>query len=242
MFVISRYVELVFVFSIVCSVTCISPESTISTNITLGVILGDIGTNMNYVRFIPVIEIAIENIHAEVDAGNLLPMHMTFHLAVTDKDCGGTVMTAPGVASTLYQTYKPDALFGPNCSPEAAPVADLAAYWNIPMLTGSTTAHYLDNKVRYRTFTRLPFKQSTLARFVMQTLKVNDWSAVSVIMEDYIYWTFVANAILHQLYLNDVDVQYVYLSASKSERGVIDELMNRRSKFLPLCLSFQFVI
>ena len=230
MFAVLEFILLLCVLEVAGKPT----EITNVTNITLGLILGDIGAAMHYRIYVPAFEIALENIHADVDAGKLLPVHMSYHLAVTDHDCGRSVMTAPGVAATLYSMYKPDAIFGPNCSPEAAPVADLATYWNIPMLTGSTTAHYLDQKSRYRTFTRLPFKQSTLSNFVVDIFKLYDWTAGAIIVDNsYIYWTFVAPAVTERLRTSDIEVLVIDHSAYPSNKAqhAIEALQNRRGKW-----------
>ena len=220
--------------------TLSSDDETAVTNITLGLILGDVDADMHYRLYVPAFDIALETIHQRVREQKLLPMNITYVLAVTDNDCGQTVMRAPGVASTLYHTYQLDAIFGPNCSPEAAPVADLAAYWNIPMLTGSTTAHYLDQKSRYRTFTRLPFKQSTLSEFVFSIFDLYDWSAGAIIMDtSYIYWSFVTPAIVDRLSSGGIDVLQIGLDVS-DEQGhmqVLESLQNRRSK-LPLVFKY----
>ena len=130
--------------------TISSDEETAVTNITLGLILGDVNADMHYRLYVPAFDIALETIHQRVREQKLLPMNITYVLAVTDNDCGQTVMRAPGVASTLYHTYQLYAIFGPNCSPEAAPVADLAAYWNIPILTGTGPLRgYRSNSLLY---------------------------------------------------------------------------------------------
>ncbi len=220
--------------------TVTSTDVNATTNITIGLILGDTNHDMHYRIYVPAVDIALENIHADVAAGKLLPVRMKYHLAVTDNDCGRTHMVAPGVASILYNQYKPDVLFGPNCSPEAGPVADLAAYWNIPMLTGATTAHFLDNKVRYRTFTRLPFKQSTFSEFVLTLFKRFDWTAGAIIINSvHIYWTFVAPALIDRLRLNGIEIIVIELSSYKTNRAknAIDALQNRRSKYFPFTIS-----
>ena len=204
------------------------------THIRLGLILGDVNSDMHFRIYVPAMDIALETIHQRVREKKLLPMNITYVLAVTDNDCGQTVMRAPGVASTLYHAYHLDAIFGPNCSPEAAPVADLAAYWNIPMLTGSTTAHYLDRKSRYRTFTRLPFKQSTLSEFVLDIFILFDWTAGAVIVDNSkIYWTFVAPALIDRLSSNDIDVLPIdlYTDDEDGHIHVLEKLRRRRSEY-----------
>ncbi len=227
----------VLLFHICKTATATDIDAT--TNITMGLILGDTFHPTHYRVFLPAVDIALEKIHADVAAGKLLPVHMKYHLAVTDNDCGQTHMLAPGVASTLYNQYKPDVLFGPNCSPEAGPVADLAAYWNIPMLTGATTAHYLDNKIRYRTFTRLPFKQSTFSEFVLSIFQRFDWTAGAIIVDNsFIYWTLAAPAVIDRLRSNGIEVIVIDMTSYKTNRtkNVIDALQNRRSKYLLFCI------
>ena len=78
---------------------------------------------------------------------------MSYVFRTTDHTCGDPKMKSPGIASDIYHNHNVSAFFGPLCSGETAPVADLCAHWNIPMLSGASTSGILDNKNRYRSCT-----------------------------------------------------------------------------------------
>lgn len=57
-------------------------------------------------------------------------------------------MIAPGIAAKMFYTNDLHAFFGPLCSEETAAVADLASFWNVPILSGVSTSGIVDNKER----------------------------------------------------------------------------------------------
>lgn len=44
--------------------------------------------------------------------------------------------STPGIAAALYYKDKVDAFLGPGCTDALDPVARMAAYWNLPIITG----------------------------------------------------------------------------------------------------------
>ena len=57
-------------------------------------------------------------------------------------------MIAPGIAAEMFYTNDLHAFFGPLCSEETAAVADLASFWNVPILSGVSTSGIVDDKAR----------------------------------------------------------------------------------------------
>ena len=157
---------------------------TTTHNIKVGFLFADFGYPLHYKHFKPACDIAIETINEA--ARNAAYLNVTFSLewSTTGKTCGQPFMTAPGIASEMYYKHNVMALFGPPCSAEASGVADLAAYWNIPNLSGVSISSVLDQKERYRTFTRTSFKLTTLSYFFLSVFQTFEWNAVAVMWDE----------------------------------------------------------
>ncbi len=189
-----------------CMCLCLTMVPAIASsrqNITVGLLLQPIqppGVRSLDIRsFKPPFDIAIDSINRLFfQYSKHLNVTINYMYNITETDCGGRgPIRGPGVASTMYHIYNIQAIFGPLCSYGAAAVADVAAYWNIPILTGSTTADYLEDKSRYQTFTRTPFKQSTLANFISHICESFNWNTAAVLQHSRNgYWNLVVLAIL----------------------------------------------
>ena len=189
--------------------------------------------------FKPPLDIAIETIKETVGRKEYLFFDIKYINRFTETDCGGrSVMRAPGKIAELFYSHEIQCIFGPLCSPEAAAVADLAAFWNVPVLSGSTTADYLDDKSRYQTLTRLAFKQSTLAKFVAHICKEFGWNAAAVLAQSaFGYWSFVAPAISGYLSEQSVRLNGVLWTDYESTGDALRAAISRgRSKLVSLAL------
>ncbi|XP_072021372.1 atrial natriuretic peptide receptor 1-like [Amphiura filiformis] len=98
-------------------------------------------------------------------------------------------MDAPGFAADFYYDENVAGFFGPLCSGETAPVADLCSHWNIPIVSGVSTSGALDDKSRYRTLTRTSFKASNLVDFMVTIFRRYNWKRCSIIWDsNQAYW------------------------------------------------------
>ena len=102
-------------------------------------------------------------------------------LDLTDAFCGIPFIKSSGVASDLYYEHNIKVIFGPPCSDETERGAEIAAYWNIPILSGLSTASILNNKDAYLTLTRTSSKISTLVDFIVKVVDEFEWLAVAVV-------------------------------------------------------------
>ena len=170
----------------------------ISPDVVIGVILNKVPFILDYLHFKPAVDIAIDTINTRVQHGNYLNMSISYVFRTTDHKCGDPKMKAPGIASDIYHNYNVTAFFGPLCSGETAPVADLCAHWNIPMLSGVSTSGILDNKNRFSTFTRTSFKASNVVDFLSANFKKFNWKRCAMIWDNtQSYWrTVLAPSIL----------------------------------------------
>lgn len=161
-------------------------------SINVGLIFSDVGgLPLHYWHFKPACDIAIKTVNEEARNGHYLNISLSSVLGVTDISCGRPLMKSSGVASDLYHDHYVKAIFGPPCSDETERVAEIAAYWNIPILSGLSTASILNNKDTYLTLTRTSSKISTLVDFIVKIVVEFEWEAVAVIYTSDDYYRFV---------------------------------------------------
>ncbi len=163
-----------------------------SIDVSVGVIFNEVSFILDTLHFKPAVDIAVENVNKDVEAGKYLNFTLSYIYRVTNPTCGDPHMIAPGIASELYYDHKVAAFFGPLCSPETEPVGDLASFWNLPVVSGVSTASYLDDKVRQNTLTRTSYKASNVADFMAEVFRKYKWQRCSVIWDNTkSYWTTV---------------------------------------------------
>lgn len=143
-------------------------------------------------------------------------------------------MKAPGIATTLYYEHKVKAFIGPPDSAETERVADLAAYWNIPILSGVSTYSALDNKSRYLTLTRTSNKISTIVAVTNQLFKEFAWNAAAIIYAGG-YYEDVYNDLEESFVTNNISVHNVrlpwgYIHQDQFKQFMADAAKKGRSK------------
>ena len=179
-----------------------------TTDIKVGVILNDVPFVLDYLHFKPSIDIAFDEIRKGINRGDYFNFSLSYLFRVTDSTCGAPTMKAPGIASDIYRDHNVSAFFGPLCSGETEPVADLCAHWNIPVVSGASTSGILDNKARFQTFTRASYKVSNLVDFMVAIFRKYDWKTCSIIWDDtQAYWrTVLTPSLLDTLGNDDVTI------------------------------------
>ena len=204
-------------------------------NILVALILNDVPYILDTYHFKPAVDIAVTTINQRAETGEHLNFTLSYVYRTTDANCGSPVLTAPGIAAELYYTYKVAAIFGPLCSGETAPVADVASFWNIPILSGVSTSGLLDNKARFRTLTRTAFKASNLVDFMQEIFRQYDWRRCSIIRDDLgSYWrTVLAPSLFDTFDAGGVVYHDVPLSTYGSLQEAMEDAVTKgRSKFL----------
>ena len=213
----------------------------IDENITVGILMQPPSASRLDIRsFKPPLDIAIETVKELVQRKEYVFFDISCIYRFSETNCRGpSAMRAPGKMAELFYSHEIQCIFGPLCSPLAVGVADLAAFWNIPVLSGSTTADYLDDKSRYQTLTRLAFKQSTLAKFVARICEEFGWNAATVLAQSTLgYWSFVAPAISGYLSEQSVRLNDVLWTDYESTGDALRAAISRgRSKLISLALS-----
>ncbi len=203
-----------------------------SRNIRVGLLFNDRNWYLNYHIFKPSCDIAIEKINNQSHLFNSISLSYVWR--PTTHFCGNPVMTAPGIATKMYYDHKLLALIGPPCSGEMRPIADLANFWNIPILSGTAGASYLNDKSRYRTLTRTSFNLSTLGNFLVSIFKTFRWTAASIIWENKTaaFWKLLLDAISGSLKHAGAEINDVLLQDHpNSSEALIAAKRRGRSKF-----------
>ena len=162
--------------------TVLSSNSTM--NIQVGVIMNDVPFVLDTYHYRPAVDLAIESINKDVQNGKYLNFNLSYVYAVTDSGCGrGTTMKAGGLAADMYINDDIMAYIGPLCSGELAPVANLGAWWNIPVISGVSTLAEFNFKARFTTLTRTAVRASNLADFTVKILRRYGWRRCSLIWD-----------------------------------------------------------
>ena len=143
-------------------------------------------------------------------------------------------MKAPGIATKLYIEHEIKAFIGPPDSAETERIADLAAYWNIPILSGVSTYSALDNKKRYQTLTRTSNKISTIVTVTNLLFKEFEWNAAAIIYAGG-YYEDVYNDLEESLVRQNVSVHNVwlpwgYIHESQFKQFMAEAVKKGRSK------------
>ncbi|XP_041481819.1 atrial natriuretic peptide receptor 1-like [Lytechinus variegatus] len=152
-------------------------------SILLALLLTGPPHNLNEIHLRPAIDIAFEKVNDGAAGGLYHNFSMSYIFRETGPDCGRPVMEAPAIAAELYRRYPLDGILGSPCSYETVGIADLAAYWNLPVVTGVSTSAVLDDKNRYRTLTRTSFKTGVLAKAVVAFLEEYDWRRFALVWQ-----------------------------------------------------------
>ncbi len=204
-----------------------------SKNIKVGLLFSDRTFFLTYLIFKPSCDIAVERVNAQPHLYNNISL--SYEWSPTSNTCGRPVMTAPGIASKMYYTQNILAVFGPPCSTETGPIADLANFWNIPILSGTSTASYMDDKSRYRTLTRTSFVLSTLGDFFVDIFARFKWTAASLIWENKtgVIFTLLLGTLSGSLGNAGVEVDDILLQDhSNSSEALVAATKRGRSKFV----------
>ncbi len=199
------------------------------TEITLGVLAGSKRAGLKNVYFLPPFTIGLEYVQDTLH----VPVTFKYIFESTGDDCGRSVMLAPGVAVDMFNKHNIQAFFGPVCSAETVPVADLATYWNIPILSAVSASSSLDSKIRYKTLTRTSYKMTTISNFILSVCVENQWKTVAIILDKttrVIYWPIAAESISNILVDSDIAAVHRVDMMDTGRKALADAVARGRSK------------
>lgn len=235
----------IYFLLLLCTVYGISlaPVNGSNIDIIVGVIMNAVPFILDTFHFKPALDLAIDTINADIQMGKYLNFTLSYVYRVTDHTCGAPTMKAGAVAADMYRDHGVMAYFGPLCSPETTPVADMAVYWNIPVISGVSTAGYLDDKSRYKTLTRTSYKASNLADFMAEIFQRYGWRRCSIIWdESKSYWrTVMLPSLIIRFDSDGIEYHSFILNEYESLNDIMKAaIAEGRSKFYGLCDLYQF--
>ena len=177
-------------------------------------------TGLNYEFNGIAAEIAKSEIHRRVNAGVYANFSITLeHVSIF---CFfGKRRAASMVADIFHSQRRMAAIMGPPCSGNMFSVAEVAAVWDIPVLTGLATSRDLENEAIYSTLTRTTFMiASGYAAAAMDLFRHFQWSLVSFLWDGgNNYWSLLEGAVKEDLEKENIDFNDVPV-AKYSDPGV----------------------
>ncbi|CAG5116349.1 unnamed protein product, partial [Candidula unifasciata] len=148
--------------------------------IKVGVLLiSDLNAPYSVQRTGPAVDIALETVNTRMLNSSYRLVKV---LRVYDRICDARF--ASGVAAELYYKEQIQALVGPACDPALESVARLAAYWNIPIITGLGDGGMFKNKTDFPTLTRFSYCQCRLRKVFASLFKEFHWRDISLIYDE----------------------------------------------------------
>lgn len=116
--------------------------------------------------------------------------HYSFHVNTVFRDsgehCAQNGMNASAITAQLLldPSLNISAFFGPICYVEASAVADLTAYWNVPIFTVYETNPELVNKNRYKTLVRMTYARGEVVDFISHIFEDFSWTHACVMLQN----------------------------------------------------------
>lgn len=166
----------------------------------------------------PGVDLAVTHIHEKVSQG----VYLNFSIAVDHRSivCRPYPQTTPALGAEVY--WNPDievaGFIGPPCSDQVLGLADLAAVWNLPVISGLSSSSLLNDKSRYRTVTRTGFLSGDSAKATTRLMMAFGWSHCSILALNHPRWTVFSDAIASSFR----DLNYTF------ESGLINPLNIRK--------------
>ncbi|OXB66722.1 hypothetical protein ASZ78_013113 [Callipepla squamata] len=132
-------------------------------------------------RVRPAIEYAVRSLR---ESGAGLPPGYAFQLTYEDSACGNRALFSL-VDMVALQRRRPDLLLGPVCEYAAAPVARLAAHWDVPMLSaGALAAGFGAKGGEYSHLTRVAPAYAKMGEMLLALFRHHQWSRATLLYSD----------------------------------------------------------
>ena len=203
------------------------------TEIKIGILL-PVAENLIFhkIRIQPAVDIALETVNELGVNGQYANFSVVGIYRDSGPKCSPTFMRAAGLASQLYYENDVDVFVGPLCSFSTKAVADLAAFWNIPIVSGLSTSSDLDNKIQYETLTRTAFKFGALGSFITDIFEKFGWKRCSLVWDDFGTWRLASGAVRAKFADKEFYIHDVRIASFASEKKALDDAASHgRSKY-----------
>ena len=195
---------------------------TTATNIRIGIMMSGKNTStLGGVRLLPALEVAQETISHLVQTGEYANFSLQWFYSPTG--CSGPVEKSLGVSAQFYYGENVAAFIGPTCSSDMIGVGDLAASFNVPVMSGSASRYELDNKDRYPTVTQLVFKPTTVASFLKELFFLYGWDSYVLIQTPSGYYSLPAAAIEDGLRDAGIRSYIFYVTSDDDFDSILEE-------------------
>ncbi|CAH1244880.1 NPR1 [Branchiostoma lanceolatum] len=164
---------------------------------------------------------AIMAIDAVNNDPNLLSGHVLKYTYV-DTECDPVQGTGQALENIFNGSYS--GFIGPTCSQVCRPVANLAAYWNLPVFTPLCNAISMHDKDHFSTLVRFFGPAITWGSFYVGICRRFGWNRFAVVSHWDIGWTIPANGIVeYSEELNMTVSSYHVLSQDDSLENVLTQ-------------------
>ncbi|XP_045176984.2 guanylate cyclase 2G-like [Mercenaria mercenaria] len=98
-------------------------------------------------------------------------------------------------AAMKAKAINPDVIIGPPCQEGMIRVAELCAFWNLPVFTWYNPGIALDSTLTYPTMIRMIPSLSTLGMSLLHLLRQNKWTNFALVYDDSRPWTLYEEAV-----------------------------------------------
>uniref|UniRef100_A0A1X7VVB9 Receptor ligand binding region domain-containing protein n=1 Tax=Amphimedon queenslandica TaxID=400682 RepID=A0A1X7VVB9_AMPQE len=156
--------------------SAVATASNASIPLTLSVMLPLSFVHLNGDAYLPAMDISLELINNKTD---LLPGY-TLKAVVNDSACAA----GSGVRSFIDVIFKEPvkiAMVGPICSSSTSPVAELAHFWNLVLISAGATSPSLSNTAVFPTFLRSISLDTAAVEGIIALMKKYGWTRVAAI-------------------------------------------------------------
>ncbi|XP_071824876.1 atrial natriuretic peptide receptor 1-like isoform X7 [Apostichopus japonicus] len=203
----------------------------------MGVIFNRREYILDETQFRPAVDLSLEKVQTLVRNGDYVNFNLNYILKVTTSECAVIgINNSSGVTSDLLNNHDILAIIGPPCSFHAESVADLAYYWNIPILTGAAVSSTLEDKTRYGTLTRTALRSMAIADFLRQIFHIFNWNRCTFAYADIGYHKAISGPdILDVFERSDIEIQTA-IEVKDISIETVTEMITRESRVIIVAL------
>ncbi|XP_007895387.1 atrial natriuretic peptide receptor 3 isoform X1 [Callorhinchus milii] len=184
-------------------------------------------------RVRPAIDYAIQN---------LVQSPFNFSVKYVDSECGNMALFH---LVDICLVQKPDVIVGPVCDYASAPVARLASYWKIPMVSaGALASGFAHKKPEYSHLTRVSPAYSKMGEMFLAMFRRYRWKRVALVFEDDLQERncyFTVGGVDHAFKQDDIPIYSTVISEDMDEVEIghkVEEL-KENVRIVIMCASSQ---
>lgn len=164
------------------SVVLVPSYLVMSELVTVGVIMSGGFHTYSQIHMKPSLDLALERLDKQNKNGSFVQdLSFSYVLGETGNTCDPDAgVHAPAVAADIFYRHNVSAFFVPSCPVSVMSVSDMAAYWNLPIATGTLSPRAYDRR-RSPTLTTTSFILSELTTALAELSVWNHWKIFSIL-------------------------------------------------------------